>query len=172
MNGNLTEAMKDYRVLDAIVMQSPIGISLTDRSGAFLAVNPTMVGILGYSEDDLKNMTFQQVTLMSDVIFEMELYNAILRGNRDEYDIIKRYIKKNGEVVWSNVRVSVVRGKDGTVDCLIKHVVPILSHRDTVHASINKRAITLSWLITASVLSITMSVVAGIFFFFNRSHIF
>lgn len=85
------------------------GIAHVGPDGRWLWVNQRLCDIVGYSRDELLRLAFQDITHPSDL--EADLANArrLLAGQIDRYAIEKRYIHKDGSVVWINLTVSLVR---------------------------------------------------------------
>ncbi|MBV0881247.1 diguanylate cyclase [Noviherbaspirillum sp. L7-7A] len=98
---------------------APVGIAHVSLDGAWLRVNPRLCSILGYDADELQRMTFQQVTHPDDLPGNLSLLNEAIKGRRHAYSMEKRYLRKNGEMVWGAITVSVNRPPDGSPAYLI-----------------------------------------------------
>ncbi|MDP0497738.1 MAG: PAS domain S-box protein [Verrucomicrobiota bacterium JB024] len=88
---------------------APIGMSLVSTAGQWMRVNQQVCQIVDYPEEELLQMTFQQITHPEDLHSDMDLLKACLRGERDSYSMEKRYIRKDGSVVPIQLYVSLVR---------------------------------------------------------------
>ncbi|MGC9307218.1 MAG: PAS domain S-box protein, partial [Thermoplasmatota archaeon] len=106
----LRESEEKFR---SIFTHAPIGIALVDVEGRAVISNPAFQDMLGYSEQELASMRFPEFTHPDDVDKDLEMYWEVQEGKRDEYTMGKRYIAKDGSVVWANLTMSVVRGEDG-----------------------------------------------------------
>ncbi|GLR13839.1 diguanylate cyclase/phosphodiesterase [Chitinimonas prasina] len=93
---------------------SAIGMALVSLEGHWLKVNPTLCGWLGYTEQELATMRFQDVTYPDDLQDDLDLVHDILSGRINTYKMEKRYICRNGRVLWVELAVSVVRDEAGT----------------------------------------------------------
>ncbi|MGH8855528.1 MAG: PAS domain S-box protein, partial [Telluria sp.] len=93
-----------------------VGIALVAPDGGWISVNQAVCGILGYSEEELLDKTFQQVTHPEDLSRDVELLASLQRGEIAQYQLEKRYIRKDGAPVWINLNVSVKRDAAGEVD--------------------------------------------------------
>ncbi|EFR7301881.1 PAS domain S-box protein [Salmonella enterica] len=91
---------------------SAIGMALVDTEGQWLQVNKSLSHFLGYSQDELRTMTFQQLTWPEDLNNDLEQLNMLVRGDINSYSMEKRYYTRNGDVVWALLAVSLVRHKD------------------------------------------------------------
>jgi diguanylate cyclase (GGDEF)-like protein/PAS domain S-box-containing protein len=98
---------------------APVGIAHVSLDGTWLRVNPRLCGILGYDADELQRMTFQQVTHPDDLPANLSLLREAIEGRRHAYSMEKRYLRKNGGMVWGAITVSVNRPPDGSPAYLI-----------------------------------------------------
>lgn len=89
------------------------GIAECNESGRFLRVNDAFETISGYSKADLLSMTFFDITDPEDVEQERLDYRNQVAGTADHYMATKRYVRKDGRVVWVEVTSSTVRRADG-----------------------------------------------------------
>jgi len=92
---------------------SSIGMVLTRPDGGFLQVNPAMCEMLGYSEAELRAATFAEVTHPEDVRESTDMVRRALAEEVRTFQLEKRYIHKNGSVVWTSVSTSLVRDGQG-----------------------------------------------------------
>ncbi|MEI6564028.1 MAG: CHASE domain-containing protein [bacterium] len=92
---------------------SAIGMALVAPSGAWLKVNESLCSILGYREDELVKMTFQDITHPDDLAPDLDLVRRLLAGEDDTYSLEKRYFGKDGKVVTALLSVSLVRNSGG-----------------------------------------------------------
>jgi PAS domain S-box-containing protein len=90
-----------------------IGVALVDADGRLLESNRALQRLLGYSADELRTMTFAEITHPDDVLVDQEQYRELLTGRRDSYQLIKRYMHCDGDVVWGRLTVSLIPGSDG-----------------------------------------------------------
>jgi two-component system cell cycle sensor histidine kinase/response regulator CckA len=90
-----------------------VGMALVGDDGSFLAVNRALCAIVGYSEEELLQRTFQQITHPDDVDGDVALVRQVLEGEIQSYQLDKRYIRKDSEQVWVRLSVSLVRDAEG-----------------------------------------------------------
>jgi diguanylate cyclase (GGDEF)-like protein/PAS domain S-box-containing protein len=93
--------------------QAAVGIALLNCDGRFLRVNRTLTQVLGYSEAELLQRSFQQVTCPEDLAEDLELIARVANGEIRDYQREKRYVRKDGVIVWGNVSVSAMRDAGG-----------------------------------------------------------
>ena len=97
--------------LQAILDNAPIAITTFDEHGRLLEANRTLYRILGYSESELIGEKFADYTHPDDLEKNLELHRQLSTGERQAYELEKRYIRKDGSVLWAYVRVAVLDNK-------------------------------------------------------------
>jgi len=90
-----------------------IGMALVSPEGKWLRVNRSVCKITGYSEAELLERTFQDITHPDDLELDLENVRKMLAGEIETYQMEKRYYHKNGSIVWVLLSVSLVRTKSG-----------------------------------------------------------
>ena len=93
--------------------QAPIGKALVSPDGRFTRVNTALCGILGYSEGELLETTFQTLTHPEDLDVDLDDMRSMLAGERESYSIEKRYRHADGHYIWTLMSVSLVRDEAG-----------------------------------------------------------
>jgi PAS domain S-box-containing protein len=93
----LRESEESFR---AIFESAGIGISVLNRDTKILKVNPTMQEMLGYSVAEMLNMEMAAWTYPDDLSSDSDLFQDVLAGRLDRYQVEKRYIRKGGELLW------------------------------------------------------------------------
>jgi PAS domain S-box-containing protein len=88
---------------------SAIGMALVSLDGQWLKVNPALCEIVGYSQEELFNLTFQDITYPDDLEADLADIHQLLIGEIRTYQIEKRYIHKRGQIVWILLTGSLVR---------------------------------------------------------------
>lgn len=89
---------------------SAIGIMMADFTGRFFAANKVFRQMLGYTESELFQLTFLDVTHEEDRKPNLELVRELVEGKRRHFQIEKRYRRKNGTLVWVRTNVALVPG--------------------------------------------------------------
>lgn len=102
-----------------------IGMALVSLKGYWLQVNASLCDIIGYSEDELLTLTFQDITHPDDLEIDLGYVKQLLAGEIDHYHLEKRYIHKQGHEVWILLSVSLVIGEDGQPLYLIAQIQDI-----------------------------------------------
>ncbi len=90
-----------------------IGMALVGTDGRFMQVNRSLCRIVGYSEDELLEKTFQEITHPNHLKADTEQVRRMLSGEIETYQVEKRYLHKDGHVVWGLLNISLVYGEEG-----------------------------------------------------------
>jgi diguanylate cyclase (GGDEF)-like protein/PAS domain S-box-containing protein len=118
---------------------SPVGTAIVDQDGQLAQLNDALIDLLGYSRDELHQRTFADITHPDDIDLDLQLFAELLEGVRDSYEIEKRYLHKEGHVVWGLLHVGIIRGEDGSMHSVVGQVNDI-SARKIAEAQIAHRA--------------------------------
>jgi PAS domain S-box-containing protein len=89
--------------------QAAIGIEHIDLQGRFIRGNGKLSSILGYSDEELRHLTFMQITHPDDFKIEQPLIEQLIAGQIPNYTIEKRYIHKDGHSIWVRITSSIAR---------------------------------------------------------------
>lgn len=106
----LRESEKRFR---GMFEAAAIGIGLDDLRGHIVESNPALQSMLGYSREELDGMNFAEFTHPEDLATDVELFGEMIVGKRDFYQIEKRHVRKDREVVWVRLTNSLVRDEVG-----------------------------------------------------------
>ena len=116
---------------------SAIGMALVGLQGQWLQANKALCNFLGYTQEELRLMTFQQLTWPEDLNKDLEQLDLLVRGEINTYSLEKRYYTRSGDLVWALLAVSVVRHADGSPRYFIAQVEDINDLKQTEW--VNKR---------------------------------
>ncbi|MBF0564476.1 MAG: PAS domain S-box protein [Nitrospirae bacterium] len=108
----LNESEERFR---KIFEDSPVGMAVKSLDLHFVKVNATLCRILGYTEDELKGKKITDVTHPDDIEKESIYTMKLEKGEIDHFNTEKRYIKKNGAIVWIKLTSSAMRGESGEI---------------------------------------------------------
>jgi PAS domain S-box-containing protein len=93
---------------------APIGIALVAvPEGRWLRVNGALCALLGYEPGELVGVSFRELTHPDDLGADLARAEAMLRGELGPYEVEKRYLRKDGTVMWAQVNASLVFGANG-----------------------------------------------------------
>ena len=92
---------------------SATGMALAIPGGRFLEANRTFQKLVGYSNDELSTMTWEDLTFPEDRDRSRILVESVLAGQSDSIDVEKRYLRHNGSMMWGRVSAALTRDSDG-----------------------------------------------------------
>jgi diguanylate cyclase (GGDEF)-like protein/PAS domain S-box-containing protein len=101
------------------------GKAIVDVTGICLEVNAPFAALLGYAPEQVAGMHFADFTHPHDIRADLHLFDEVMRGERDSYQLEKRYLHKNGATVTVLLTATVVREEDGTPIRFISEVVDL-----------------------------------------------
>ncbi len=96
----------------AIFIHAAVGMAVLALDGSWLEVNPALGQMVGYSEAELQATNFQAITYPEDLDRDLAKVEQLLSGEIHFYQMEKRYVHKQGNLVWINLSVSLVRDKN------------------------------------------------------------
>ncbi len=116
------------------------GVAIVALDGRWLRVNRRLCEIVGYTEQQLLALTFQDVTHAADLAGDVELVRAMLAGEIDTSTLEKRYVHRDGRLVWINLTVTLARAPDGTPDYFVAIIEDIERRKAAEEALAEERA--------------------------------
>lgn len=91
-----------------------IGVCISSLDRRILKANLALCEILGFTEEELIALNFNEITHQDDIDKDLVPMNQLLAGEITNYHIEKRYFHKNGEIIWALLSVSIVKDADGS----------------------------------------------------------
>lgn len=113
----------------SILENAPIGMAVVSPEGRFLLVNRSLCELAGYEKEELEKLTFQEITHPGDLEHNLVNVQRLLDGSINSYNMEKRYIRKDQQVVWTQLTSSVIRDAAGTPLYLIAQIEDITERR-------------------------------------------
>lgn len=92
---------------------SAIGMALLTPTGKWMNVNKRLCEIVGYSAEEMKSISFQDITHPEDLGTDVKILKELISGEREFYHADKRYFHKNGQIVYVNIAASMIRNDAG-----------------------------------------------------------
>jgi PAS domain S-box-containing protein len=96
----------------SVFENSAIGVALTDLNGRFLATNHIFQAMVGYTEEELHAVSFLDITHEDYRQANWALITELLEGKRRQFQIEKKYLRKDGSSIWVSNNVSLVPGTE------------------------------------------------------------
>lgn len=130
----LSELQESEARFKAAFQSSAIGMGLLTLDGRVLQVNEAVLKLLGYAGEELLQQYERDHVHPDDRGLGGEMHRELLDGRRDWYQVEKRYIRKNGEIIWARVTLSAVRDADGRVLYLVGLLEDITGQRQALES--------------------------------------
>ncbi|HUP27877.1 MAG TPA: PAS domain S-box protein, partial [Chloroflexia bacterium] len=102
----LRESEQRFR---AVFEGAAVGVALSDLDAHIVEWNPAFQEMLGYPADELRGKTFVQMTHPDDVSQNWNYFTELVEMKRQHYQMMKRYFRKDGAIIWVNLTVSLIR---------------------------------------------------------------
>lgn len=129
VEGALRESEANFR---ALFEQAAVGVAqIETMTGRFARVNRRYGEIVGYTEEEMRRLTFQEITHPEDLPTDLDNMARLHRGEIRDYSMEKRYLRKDGAVVWVHLTVSAPWHFGGTSDFHTAVVEDITARKQT-----------------------------------------
>jgi PAS domain S-box-containing protein len=113
----------------AMFDHSAVGMALLTLDRRVVQANQSAVRLTGYSADELKNITASDLALPEDRALGQAAFRDLLEGRRDDFQVERRYMRKDGRVFWARVAYSAVPALDGQPEYLVGMIEDIDEQR-------------------------------------------
>ena len=111
-----------------------VGIAISAPSKGWLEVNDHLCTMLGYRPEELRSMTWAEITHPEDLASDETQFERVLQGNLEGYSLEKRFVRKDGSIQPSELSTRSVRRPDGKVDYMVTLVQDISERRKAEEA--------------------------------------
>ncbi len=125
-NEELLASEENFR---KIFENNALGMALVLPDLRFVLVNPAFIAMIGYSEEEFRTMSFKDITHPAHLAGDIEGIRALEAGSIPVYSSEKRYIRKDGSVLWGAVKVTVIRNYDATLRYYLAQIEDISSRQ-------------------------------------------
>ena len=122
-------AIESREIFRNAFTESGTGIAIASPDGRFERVNRVFCDIVGYSENELREKTFASITHPDDLAQNLTKQDRLVRNETITFSLEKRYVRKDGGVVWVSVHVGVIRNPDGSARNTIAQIHDITQRR-------------------------------------------
>ena len=109
--------------------QAAVGMAQVAPDGRWLHMNQRLCAIVGYTRDELLGMAFQEITHPEDLEADLDNVRQVLADEVKSYSMEKRYLRKDGSAVWTNLTVSLLRDETGQPKYFVSVVEDITDRR-------------------------------------------
>ena len=105
--------------------QGNIGAAIASPEKFWLKVNPKLCSMLGYSEEELTKISWSDLTYTDDLETDSDNFNKLLNAEIDDYEMDKRFVCKDGNVIYTHLTVSCLRNEDRSLNYALATVQDI-----------------------------------------------
>jgi PAS domain S-box-containing protein len=127
---DISERKAQLELFENAFEHAAIGECLVGLDGSFLKVNPTLCEMVGYSREELLALDFQAITHPDDLDADLSLVTDLYNGVISTYRMDKRYIRKDGAIIWIQLSVSRVDNPDGSPRYFISQIEDLTARRE------------------------------------------
>lgn len=106
-----------------------IGMAITSPQKGWIEFNDKLCEILGYSAEQLRTMTWAELTHPDDLATDVAEFDRVVRGEIESYSLEKRFIHADGEVIYAGIAARAVRSRDGSIDHFVALVHDLSERR-------------------------------------------
>lgn len=135
--GSLKENEEGFR---KVFEEGLFGMAVIGTDQKIIRINPSFCELLEYSQDDLKKLTLNGVTHPDDAINNENTIEQLVNGSIPSSKIQKRFIRKDGKVIWTNFTASGIRNENQELQYVIVMVEDITDSKTIEQALINSKA--------------------------------
>jgi len=121
--------VKESKQLEKLIDHAEIAKALISPKGNFLKTNKSLSELFGYSKDELLKMKHQDITYPDDLEISKNFIDRIIKNKINSFQLEKRYLHKNGHIIYCLKTITVLRKKSGLPTELIIELVDITSHK-------------------------------------------
>lgn len=123
-------------ILSAAFDNSPLGVALVGHDQRWIRINKALSEMMGYDEDELITYDFLKITHPDDIEASISFFTRTMNGANPVLNIEKRYVRKDGTIIWANVNAAPVKDMDGNVLFMAVHVEDITEKRSLTESLI------------------------------------
>jgi PAS domain S-box-containing protein len=123
-------------VLSAIYEHAPLGVMLADPLGGRISFNLAWQRMLGYTEEELYQLGPDGLTHPDDLAADKALFESMTRGERDHYELEKRYRRKDGSTMWGFLRFyAIIEGDRPLLVAMVEDITERKAHEAAIQAA-------------------------------------
>jgi PAS domain S-box-containing protein len=131
-NGLDVYPQKQEDIFQSAFTYATFGMAIVALDGHWLDVNPSLCELIGYSKEELLQMTFQDITHPDDLSADLAFVHQLIVGKLHSYKMEKRYFHKSGDIIWVLLCVSLTRDSNGQPLYFISQIADITERKQTM----------------------------------------
>ena len=115
-----TQTLRDHDALFRSVFNAaPIGVTRVDNHARFVWCNSAWQRMLGYTQEELRQMTIGEITHPDDLERSLKGFAGVTEGGSENMALEKRYVRKDGSTMWGSLSAMAVRNEEGKLQYTI-----------------------------------------------------
>ena len=127
----LRESEEQFR---KIFENSPLGLALSTPDLRFVLVNPAMASMTGYTKEELLKISFKDITHPDHLGSDLGQVQDLAAGTIPVYCTEKRYIRKDGSILWGFLKLAAIRDHEGTLRHFVAQIEDITERKNAEEA--------------------------------------
>ena len=108
---------------------SAVGMALINLDGYFIETNVRLCKIIGYSNQEMKHLKFQEITHYEDLTLDLYYKEQLDTGKISNFSSEKRYIHKNKSIIWVHISVSSAKNHENEIKYYIAQIIDITERK-------------------------------------------
>jgi PAS domain S-box-containing protein len=139
MIGAMQDITKEKKLKDKLLQSeeqfkgafenSAVGMALVNTEGTYIEVNDRLCKMLGYSNQEMKYLKFQEITHYEDLTLDLDFKEKLDNGKISNFSSEKRFIHKNKSIIWAHMSVSVAKNDKNKIKYYIVQVIDITERK-------------------------------------------
>ena len=160
-------SLSPEKINQLIIDSAPIGIALQDIQGKWIHVNQALCSMLGYTAEELLCTDFQSLTHPEEMDKDVQELDRLINGEMDKIVQEKRYLRKNGQYIQTQLYLSCIRDEDGNAQHLSLQIIDI-SEQVSAQAALMDVQAQLEGLVKNAPVLVTLKRIDGRYTLVNR----
>lgn len=134
----LLEVRKEDERMRLFFEKQLVGMAISSPEKSWLKVNDKLCTMLGYSQEELTNKTWSELTYPEDLEPDVTQFERVLRGEIEGFSIQKRFIHKDGSLLYTNLSTTCIRNTDGTASYFLT-LIEDITEQTHAHEALAKK---------------------------------
>jgi PAS domain S-box-containing protein len=122
-------ARESNAMFRAVYDNAGLAVLLREPAGQLVSCNRAFARMVGRSADTLRTLPSARYVYPEDMELSAQMHTELLAGRRDTYEVERRYVRADGEIVWGHVTVSAVRETQGRIRYLVEMIMDITDRK-------------------------------------------
>ncbi|RAK58087.1 PAS domain S-box protein [Phenylobacterium deserti] len=127
---DISERKAQTELFETAFAHASIGMALVTLEGRFSKVNAAFCELIGYTADEVLALDFQTITHPEDLALDLAYIDRLMDGQAPSYGLDKRYLRKDGQVVWVHLSVALVREPNGAPSHFVAQVQDLTARKE------------------------------------------